>query len=502
MRVELDVDARRYDGGRVLVGGVPSTLMRLSAKGASTLAELLESGGDLREVSPAAAAFAERLVGAAMLHPVTDVDDLSTDVGAQVTVVVPARDRIAELDRCLRSLRRSSHSALIVVDDASTDATGHREVAERHGAQLVRLDRQGGPALARNAGLAEVSTEFVAFVDSDIEVTADWLGPLVALLAADRCDLVAPRIVAPAGPTSVAARYEYANSPLDMGPRRGVVVAGSRLSYVPAATLVARTSVVREVGGFDVMLAVGEDVDLVWRLAARGHRVRYEPASTVVHHHRELLAAMLARRVAYGTSAALLDERHAGVLAPVRVAAADAAAVGAAASGHPVVALAATVIEWRRLSRTLEHLYEPGLTAARLVARRQFWSWRQLARAFIRPWWPIVLPLAFGNRRMRRVVIAGSLVTPLLEYRRRRPRLDVGRWTLLWLADDAAYSAGVWWGCLRSRRLGPLLPSTHAQWGAREQRGSVAGEPSSASPTDRSLNGSVPPDDTRSNGQN
>src|SRR5690606_35663097 len=99
------------------------------------------------------------------------------------------------------------------------------------------------------------------------------------------------------------ARYEAEHSALDMGPAPARVRARSRVSYVPAAALLARVDDLRAVGGFDADLVVGEDVDLVWRLVERGRTVRYEPAAVVAHRHRATLRTWARRRFDYGTSA-------------------------------------------------------------------------------------------------------------------------------------------------------------------------------------------------------
>ena len=67
---------------------------------------------------------------------------------------------------------------------------------------------------------------------------------------------------------------------------------------------------------------------------------------------------------------------------------------------------------------------------------------------------------AIGDvRRTRPAALALLLAPPLDEWARRRPPLDPVRWTLASLADDAAYGAGVWRGCLRERTIAPLRPA-------------------------------------------
>ena len=86
--------------------------------------------------------------------------------------------------------------------------------------------------------------------------------------------------------------------------------------------MVWRTHVVRELGGFDEAMRLGEDVDLVWRVAAAGHRCRYEPTSVVHHEPRgtaERAAAPAVRLRPVGRAARPPAPERAGTGAHERV---------------------------------------------------------------------------------------------------------------------------------------------------------------------------------------
>jgi hypothetical protein len=86
---------------------------------------------------------------------------------ADVTVVVPVKDRVHLLGATLDSIAAQvpPPAEVIVVDDGSADGSG--ELAAEHGATVIRHEVGQGPGLARNAGLAQATTTWVAFVDSD-----------------------------------------------------------------------------------------------------------------------------------------------------------------------------------------------------------------------------------------------------------------------------------------------------------------------------------------------
>jgi mycofactocin system glycosyltransferase len=466
VRFRVDGSVRRSDRGRSVLGGSPLRRWRLTDAGAAVVDRAVR-GDDVDLGSPSTAALIDRLVDAGALHPCPPRSDPSAPVPAEVTVVVPVRDRVAELDRLLASLAPTAvrGARVIVVDDGSLDATAHARVAAAHGAEVLRRGRPGGPAAARRDGIDAAATPLVAVVDSDCEVEAGWLDPLLAHLADPRVVAVAPRIATSGGP-GLLARYEALRSPLDLGPEPARVHPGSRVSYVPSAALVLRRDAQSAAGGFDPTLPVGEDVDLVWRLVAAGGRVRYEPASVVHHEPRAGWAGWWRQRVGYGRSAALLDERHPWEVAPVRCSPWSATGWAVAAAGHPWIGagvLGGSAAAFPvRLGRSGAGV--PTDEALRLAALGHLGAGRQLARAVVRTWWPLAVSAAAVSRRGRRVLaasVATVAATAAVEARRRDP--GAGASTLVAVAglavlDDAAYGAGVWSGCIRARSGRALLP--------------------------------------------
>ena len=315
LRLVRDPKVRSLDDGTVLLGGSPLRVFRLSDAGARMVERWW--GGEAVAASNDAQRLASRLIDVGMAHPRYDEAPYGP---ADVTAVVPVRDDEVDVAAF------ADLGAMVVVDDGSSAPV----VAS--GARVVRRTHSGGPGAARNEGMAQVNTPLVAFVDADTLPREGWLEPLLHHFADERVMAVAPRVVSAAG-TSVLARYDERHSPLDMGPDEGVVRALSRVSYVPAAALVAR----RDIPRFDEGLRFGEDVDLVWRLGGDGWVIRYEPASILEHRPRSTWATWLRQRFGYGTSAAPLATRHPEAVTPLAVSGWSAAAWAATATIHPVV---------------------------------------------------------------------------------------------------------------------------------------------------------------------
>jgi mycofactocin system glycosyltransferase len=372
-----------------------------------------------------------------------------------VAVVIPVRDDPDGLRRTCATLEPVAQ--LVVVDDGSCDPAAVAAAART--ATLLRHSTGRGPAAARNTGYRACDRQVVAFVDADVELDDGWLEPLLAHFADPLVSAVAPRVVAsPGGAPATLARYDAARSSLDLGARPALVRPLSRVPYVPATVLLVRREALAAAGGFDEALRYGEDVDLVWRLHRQRGRVRYEPGASVRHPTRASYGGWIRQRIAYGSSAARLASRHGAAVAPVVVSGWTALAWAAAARRRPAVSALVVAATASALVPKLRASPHPVAEAGRIVGRGNLAAGRQLAGALWRPWWPATALLAFRAPRARPALLLAHLVPAALEWRERRPAMGFARYAALRAADDAAYSAGVWLGCLRARSARALVP--------------------------------------------
>jgi glycosyltransferase involved in cell wall biosynthesis len=161
---------------------------------------------------------------------------------------------------------------IVVVDDGSTDAT--REVLSRYSGRIRYIHQSNaGVSAARNAGILTAKSEWVAFLDSDDE----WLPPKLAVqMEAVR---TRPGLVAHVSNASIALRdrsvelFEVRGFPeLGCGSstvlERPLLMVMSNLFCTP--TLLAKKSVLLDVGLFDPDITIFEDFDLLARIALKG----------------------------------------------------------------------------------------------------------------------------------------------------------------------------------------------------------------------------------------
>ncbi len=473
-RLAQDPSTTVIDDGAVFLGGSPLRLFRVSERARGVI-ERWRSGERVGTGRPAGL-LARRMISAGAFSP----EPGGAPYGpSDVTVVIPVRDRPAQLDRLLTRL---DGLRCVVVDDASRDAATTRELSLRHDTRFVGLTANVGPGGARNAGLAVTETPVVAFVDSDCLPPEGWLEPLLAHFEDPLVAAVAPRIVAAAPDESrIVARYEAVRSSLNRGARPGLVRPGSNVPFVPSAVILVRTEVVDGHQLFDPELRGGEDVDLEWRLAGAGWDVRYEPESVVAHDGAATVGAFLGRRYVYGTSAGPLAVRHGEAMAPVQTSGWSVAVWLLSLLRRPGSAMTAQAASIMVLAHRLRGLVRnPVAVAVKIAGGGTARAAVPTLAGIARVWSPLLVT-GLLLRRTRRLAALALLVPALHDQGEEPGSLDAARYVALHVADDLAYGAGVWVGCLRARTAVPLLPRvawrsrTWSSAGLREDLGGTNG---------------------------
>jgi GT2 family glycosyltransferase len=186
------------------------------------------------------------------------------------------------VERAVRSAlaQRRPPAEVIVVDDASGDDTGAR--AESAGARVVTHDQNRGRGAARNTGLEEAASEWVALLDSDDE----WLPDHLATLWPARDD----HVLVGAAALAVDAEAQDARV-FGWAGRRACALRGPADVAVPENKLVASAVMLRRdevlrVGGFRTDIERAEDLDLWVRLLRDGSGLAI-PRVTVLYHVHE-----------------------------------------------------------------------------------------------------------------------------------------------------------------------------------------------------------------------
>ena len=210
------------------------------------------------------------------------------------------------LEDCLSSLERLTYPdyEIILVNDGSRDRTS--EIGHAHPRVRVIDIHNGGLSAARNAGLAEASGEIVAYTDADVRVDRDWLTFLVQpFLTSDVVCSGGPNVVPSDDPPMAQCIARAPGGPAH-------VLLDDRIAeHVPGCNMAFRREALLAIDGFNPLyLRAGDDVDVCWRLQARGWKIGFAPSALVWHHHRSSVSAYWRQQVGYGEGETWLMAHH------------------------------------------------------------------------------------------------------------------------------------------------------------------------------------------------
>jgi cellulose synthase/poly-beta-1,6-N-acetylglucosamine synthase-like glycosyltransferase len=224
-----------------------------------------------------------------------------------VSVVVAAYNAESTLHDCLSWLARLNYPRyeVIVIDDGSADRTP--EIVRQHGVRAVHVPN-GGLSRARNLGIEMAKGSIVAFVDSDAHPDINWLFYLVWSLEEQNAAGVGGPNILPDGAGFTEACVDCAP-----GNPTHVLLDDERAEHLPGCNMAYRKDALLEIGMFDVThRAAGDDVDVCWKLLARGRTLAFSPSAIVYHHRRRTVSAYLRQQRGYGFAEAHLQRRYPG----------------------------------------------------------------------------------------------------------------------------------------------------------------------------------------------
>ncbi len=222
----------------------------------------------------------------------------------KLSIIIVTWNSAADIEACIDSINFGSEFEVIVVDNASTDATRDK-LGRYHHLQLITNDSNLGYARANNQGIKLATGEYVLLLNPDTRIELGALDALAHYLDEHpKVGAVAPRLVSPDGTTQYSIRSLPTAASLFwelIGLARlfpkSRIFGRWKMKYFDydrtgeveqpmASCLMVRKTVLDQLGGMDEHFPMFyNDVDLSKRMADAGWKTAYIADAKVVHRH-------------------------------------------------------------------------------------------------------------------------------------------------------------------------------------------------------------------------
>ncbi len=231
------------------------------------------------------------------------------------SVVIPTYNRLDMLQRVLDALEQQTSAPafeIIVVNDGSTDDT-ERVMSERKGITF-RTQKNSGPGKARNFGVTLAKGRYVIFIGDDTVPEERFLAEHARVHRGAGDDPMVACLGYTGWPRRerVTAFMDYIN---DFGLQFGykLIKDGEVVPYNFFYT--SNISIDRELIAsqpFDTTFpaAAWEDIELAYRLEAKGLKIRYNAAAVTRHYHQMTVDSFARRQYTVGKSGAIFYRKH------------------------------------------------------------------------------------------------------------------------------------------------------------------------------------------------
>jgi len=222
------------------------------------------------------------------------------DEETRVTLIIPTRDRVELLERCIASIRKFTRwraLEIIIVDNDSAQPETRKflKAAERSGIRVLAHPGAFNFSQMNNRAVAAAKGRIVGLINNDIEALHEgWLDEIVGQLLRPGVGAVGAKLVWPNGMVqhggvvlgvgNVAGHFGNRLADADWGDH-GRNQLAQQVSAVTAACLFLRKGDYLEVGGMDesAFPVTFNDVDLCLKLRARGHAIVWTPFAKLLH---------------------------------------------------------------------------------------------------------------------------------------------------------------------------------------------------------------------------
>ena len=203
-----------------------------------------------------------------------------------ISIIIPTFNGASRIENCLDALLNQtteSDAEILVIDDGSTDNTAI--VVTRYSNVRLITQQNAGPAAARNRGAEEARGTIILFTDDDCVPTPEWVAALTEPFK-DRT-VVGTKGVYRTRQRSLAARFVQ----IEYEDKYRLMSDLPQIDFIDTYSAGFRRDRFLEMDGYDTSfpVACAEDVELSYRMSARGWTMKFVPTAIVYHTHPDTL---------------------------------------------------------------------------------------------------------------------------------------------------------------------------------------------------------------------
>jgi GT2 family glycosyltransferase len=228
---------------------------------------------------------------------------------ASTSIIIPTFNGAKRIARCLDSLRDQTagrNVETLVVDDGSTDDIA--DVVERFTGVRLISQANAGPAAARNHGAREANGDVILFTDDDCEPAPGWLDAMLEPFRDE--EVVGVKGAYRTRQKSLIARFVQA----EYEDRYRLMARIQDIDFIDTYSAAFRRPRFLEMGGYDTdfPVACAEDIELSYRMSAKGWKMRFAPSAIVYHQHPHSLVRYLKKKFKFAFWRVLAVQKNPG----------------------------------------------------------------------------------------------------------------------------------------------------------------------------------------------
>ncbi len=218
----------------------------------------------------------------------------SQSIGSRpVSIIIPTFNGASRIGNCLEALLTQVAGLdveVLVVNDGSTDETD--SAVERYSGVRLITQPNAGPASARNLGAQEARGDILLFTDDDCVPMPAWVDAMLAPFS--DAEVVGAKGVYRTHQKSLAARFVQ----VEYEDRYAKMSGLPSIDFIDTYSAAFRRERFLEMNGYDTSfpVACAEDIELSYRMSARGWKMKFAPEAIVYHTHPETFRAYFKKK--------------------------------------------------------------------------------------------------------------------------------------------------------------------------------------------------------------